>query len=66
MLDKNMKMKKYLYIILAGAVSAPSLAQNGIGAGVTAMQPIFAQAAVDAGMRNRNDLLQVRLRKNEI
>lgn len=28
MLDKNMKMKKYLYIILAGAVSAPSLGQN--------------------------------------
>ena len=106
-----------------------SLAKNGIGAGVTAMQPIFAggqiingnkmakvgedvsrlqrnlseneirlnaenyywqavmlkeklktldqvdkqlvsvekdaQAAVDAGIRNRNDLLQVRLRKNE-
>ena len=106
-----------------------SLAKNGIGAGVTAMQPVFAggqiingnkmakvgedvsrlqrnlseneirlnaenyywqavmlkeklktldqvdkqlvsvekdaQAAVDAGIRNRNDLLQVRLRKNE-
>ena len=48
MLDKNMKMKKYLYIILAGAVSAPSLAQN--------VSTANANASTEVVIKNENKI----------
>ena len=50
MLDKNMKMKKkqYLYIILAGAVSVPSLAQN--------VSTANANASTEVVIKNENKI----------